>query len=229
MSYLTPEQHKIVSDAVAEAELNTSGEILTVLADRSDGYTDVALLWSAALSFTAMSMFAAFPGPFLDLWDAVIVEGLMGGWGHEWSTGEIASATIGLGLATFALTWAVQAWQPLKFAMIPSATRNARVHDQAVRHFKVGAERRTIGHTGVLIYLSMREHRAEIVADQSIAEKVEAEVWGEVMVDMLRQIKQGNIAEGLAVGVRDVGFVLAQHFPRAEDDENELPDRLIEV
>ncbi|MEL6486320.1 MAG: hypothetical protein AAFQ13_04130 [Pseudomonadota bacterium] len=229
MSYLTPEQHKIVSDAVGEAELNTSGEILTVLADRSDGYTDVALLWSAALSFTVMSVFALFPTPFLGLWDAVIVEGLMGGWGHEWSTGEIASATIALGLVTFALIWAAQTWQPLKFAMIPSATRNARVHDSAVRHFKVGAERRTTGHTGVLIYLSMREHRAEIVADQSIAEMVEAEVWGEAMVDMLKQIKQGRIAEGLAVGVRDVGFVLAQHFPRAEDDENELPDRLIEV
>lgn len=229
MSYLTPEQHKIVSNAVAEAELNTSGEILTVLADRSDGYTDVALLWSAAVSFTAMSLFAAIPSPFLDLWDWIVVEQIMGGWGHEWSTGELASMTIGLGLITFLITLGAQFWQPLKFAMIPSATRNARVHDSAVRHFKVGAERRTTGHTGILIYLSMREHRAEIVADQSIAEKVEAEVWGEAMVDMLREIKQGRIAEGLAVGVRDVGFVLAQHFPRADDDENELPDRLIEV
>ena len=26
-----------------------------------------------------------------------------------------------------------------------------------------------------------------------------------------------------------VGRVLAQHFPRAEDDENEIPDRLIEL
>ena len=98
-----------------------------------------------------------------------------------------------------------------------------------VKHFKVGAERRTRGKTGVLIYLSMREHRAEIVADDSIAEKVSAEVWGEAMADMLDEIKNGKIAEGMAVGVRDVGFVLAEHFPRDEDDENELPDRLIEV
>ena len=37
------------------------------------------------------------------------------------------------------------------------------------------------------------------------------------------------VAEGLAAGVRDVGQVLAEHFPRSADDENELPDRLIEV
>jgi putative membrane protein len=229
MSYLTEEQHAIVSKAVEEAELSTSGEILTVLADRSDGYTDVALMWSIAMSFTMMGVFAAIPAPFLRLWDWIVVEQIMGGWGHEWSTGDLASMTITLGLVTFLLSWAAQSWQPLKFVMIPGATRTSRVHAAAVRHFKVGAEARTHGRTGILIYLSMREHRAEIVADEPIARLVEAEVWGEAMVDMLKEIKQGRIAEGLAVGVRDVGFVLSQHFPRADDDENELPDRLIEV
>jgi len=224
MGYLTQEQHKIVSDAVGEAELHTSGEIVTVLADRSDDYNDVALLWAAALAFTAMSIFAAFPSPSLGFWDMLI-----GGWSHEWTTGELASMTIALGLIAFVIAWAVQLWEPLKFALIPAPLKNARVHAQAIKHFKVGAERRTQGRTGVLIYLSMREHRAEITADDSIAEKVDAEVWGEAMGDMLAEIKQGRIAEGMAIGVRDVGFVLAQHFARGEDDENELPDRLIEV
>lgn len=224
MAYLNEDQHKIVSDAVREAELQTSGEIVTVLADRSNEYDDVALLWAAGLAFTAMSLFAALPDPFLNLWDA-----LVSGWGHEWSTGELASMTIALGLIAFAVGWAVQLFEPLKFALIPGPLKTSRCHDQAIRHFKVGAERRTHGNTGVLIYLSMQEHRAEIVADDSIAEKVAPEVWGEAMGDMLEEIKQGRIAEGMAAGVRDVGFVLAQHFPRDEDDQNELPDRLIEV
>jgi len=46
---------------------------------------------------------------------------------------------------------------------------------------------------------------------------------------MLGEIRHGRLAEGLAAGVRDVGKVLSQEFPRAEDDINELPDRLIEV
>jgi putative membrane protein len=208
MSYLSEAQHKIV----------------TVLADRSDDYTDVALWWSLGLSFTAMSLFAAIPEPFLNLWDALI-----GGWSHEWTTGELASMTIGLGLLTFVIVLGAQQWQPLKFLLVPNPLKTSRAHEEAIKHFKVGAERRTAGATGVLIYLSMREHRAEIVADDSIAEKVDAEVWGEAMGDMLVRIRKGQIAEGMAAGVRDVGFVLSQHFPRGEDDENELPDRLIEV
>lgn len=224
MAYLTPEQHQIVSDAVSAAEAQTAGEIVTVLADRSDDYHDVALLWAAALSFTAMSVFAVLPQPLLGLWDMLI-----GGWSHEWTTGELASMTIALGLIAFALTWAAQLWEPLKFALIPAPLKTARAHARAITHFKVGAERRTTGRTGVLIYLSMREHRAEIVADESIAAKVNAEVWGEAMGDMLAEIRRGRTAQGMAAGVRDVGFVLAQHFPCGNDDKNELPDRLIEV
>lgn len=224
MAWLDDAGRKLVAEAVTEAESATSGEIVTVLAERSDGYTDVALLWAVGAAFTAMSVFAAFPLPFLDAWDWMI-----GGWGHEWTTGELASMVIGLGLVKFLAVLLVQQWEPLKFMLIPGPTKTARVHAQAVRQFKVGAERRTTGRTGVMIYLSMREHRAEIVADESIAAKVPAEVWGEAMGDMLAEIRKGRIAEGLAVGIRDVGFVLAEHFPRGTDDQNELPDRLIEV
>lgn len=224
MAYLDAAGHKLVSDAVTAAEGATSGEIVTVLAERSDGYTDVALLWAIGAAFTAMSVFAAFPLPFLNAWDAVF-----GGWGHQWTTGEMASMVIALGLLKFLAVLLVQQWQPVKFALIPGPTKTIRVHNQAVRQFKVGADRRTTGRTGVMIYLSMAEHRAEIVADEAIAAKVSAEVWGEAMGDMLSHIRKGRIAEGLAVGIRDVGMVLAEHFPRGSEDVNELPDRLIEV
>ena len=224
MAYLSEEQHALVTAAVAEAELQTSGEIVTVLADRSDGYSDVILVWAAALAFTAMSLFAVFPEPFLNLWDS-----LSGGWGTDWTTGGLATVTILLGLLAFAITWLCFSHPALRYRVIPSPVKEARAHQAAIRHFKVGAERRTHGRTGVLLYLSMREHRAEIVADEAIATRVPAEIWGEAMVDMLAEVSRGRIAEGLAAGVRDVGKVLAEHFPREEDDQNELPDRLIEV
>lgn len=224
MAYLDETQHRIVSHAVAQVEQHTSGEIVTVLADRSDGYTDVALWWAIGVAFTAMTVFAMWPEFYL-----AKLDWLIGGWGHGWTQGEVLSITIGLGLLKFLGVWLLLLWVPLRFLLVPPPIKRQRVREQAVKHFKVGAERRTHGRTGVLIYLSMREHRAEIVADEAIAERVPAEVWGEAMADMLGEISKGCIAEGLAAGVRDVGKVLSEHFPRAEDDQNELPDRLIEV
>jgi len=224
MSILTPDKHALVSDAVGQAELTTSGEIVPVMANASDSYADIVLAYAIAIAFTAMSVFALFPQFFFGLWDA-----MAGGWNHDWTMGQATSFLLGFGLLKFVGSWLILQYQPLKFLLIPGPVKRARVRNAAINHFKVGAERRTHGHTGVLLYLSMREHRAEIVADSAIAEIVPAEVWGEAMADMLVEIRQGCVAEGIAAGVRDVGKVLSEHFPRAEDDQNELPDRLIEL
>lgn len=213
----------IVTRAVAEAEARTSGEIVTVLAQRSDGYSDVALWWSVGVAFTAMSFVAVFADFYTGLWDSVFHSG----WSSDWTRGQVLTMVLAVGVLKFAGMQALQLWAPLRFFLIPAPIKAARVRNAAVRHFKVGAERRTHGRTGVLIYLSMAEHRAEIVADEAIAGKVPAEVWGLAMADMLAEIRQGAIAEGIAAGVRDVGNVLAEQFPRDAADVNELPDRLI--
>lgn len=225
MPMLDTQQHRIVSDAVAQAELSTSGEIVTILADSSDGYTDVALVWAVAVAFTAMSVYAVFTDLYLGLIDHY----LMGGWGHQWTRGEVLTLVIGGGLAKFAGMLLIQLWRPLRMFLIPGPIKRGRVRNRAVDLFKVGTQSRTHGRTGVLFYLSMAEHRAEIVADDAIADQVPAEVWGAAMADMLVHIRKGCVGEGIAAGVRDVGVVLAEHFPRGAEDSNELPDRLIEV
>lgn len=222
--YLDPQAQQTVTNAVAEAELHTSGEIVTVLADQSDGYTDIALAWSALAAFLALTFCVTFPDWILNTY-----AGFHGGWNTQWTPREIFSMAAGAAIFWFLVLWLIQLSDGVRFALVPGKVKTLRVHARAVAHFKVGAERRTHGRTGIMIYLSMKEHRAEIVADEPIAAKVPAEVWGEAMADMLVEIKEGRIAEGIAAGVRDVGVVLSEHFPRSEDDENELPDRLIVV
>ena len=151
------------------------------------------------------------------------------GWNTEWPPSGLFGLASGIGIALFLLVFALTLVPGIRFALIPGRVKTLRVEDAAIRHFKVGAERRTHGRTGVLIFVSLREHRAQIVADSAIADKVAPEVWGAAMVDMLREIKQGQLGAGIAAGVRDVGEVLSEHFPRADDDENELPDRLIQL
>jgi putative membrane protein len=224
MAWLSDADHDRISAAVAAAEASSAGEIVTVLADRSDGYSDIQLAWSVLIGTLALAVYAGFSGFYLG-W----IEQLTGSWNHEWTPREVISLALTGFVLKFFGTWLLQLWQPLKFFLIPGPVKQARVRQAAVRHFKVGAERRTHGRTGILIYLSMREKRAEIVADEAIASKVSPEVWGAAMAAMLADIRQGRIADGMIAGVSEVGKVLAEHFPRAEDDQNELPDRLIEV
>jgi len=222
--WISASDHARVSAAVAAAEARTAGEIVTVVADRSDGYSDVAFAWAVLVAFTALALFALFPQLVLGK-----LELLAGGWNHEWTDRELLGIATGLAIVKFVAAWALLYWQRLRFALVPAPIKTARALARAIDVFKVGAERRTHGRTGILIYLSMREHRAEIVADEAIASKVPPETWGEAMAAMLAEIKQGRCADGMIAAVERVGAVLAEHFPRAEDDRNELPDRLIEL
>jgi putative membrane protein len=221
---LSAADHDRVSAAVSGAEAHSAGEIVTILTDRSDGYMDVALAWSILAAFTAILALSLGPGFYLGLLDR-----LTGSWASEWTHRELFGLALAVGTIKFIAMLLLQLWQRLKFWLIPGIIKSARARERAITCFKVGAERRTSGRTGILIYLSMREHRAEIVADEAIASKVSPEVWGEAMAAMLAHIRKGRIADGLIAAVEKAGTVLAEHFPRHENDINELPDRLIEV
>lgn len=222
--YLSEADHQRISAAVGDAELLSSGEIVTILADRSDGYTDVALAWSALVAFLALGALAIAPDFYMGLYDRLLAD-----WGHEWTPRMVLSLALGIATLKFAGMMLLQLWQPLKFFLIPASIRTMRVHDRALRAFRIGAEQRTTGRTGILIYLSMREHRAEIVADVAIATKVQPDVWADAMNAMLIELREGRTADAMIAAVGKVGAVLTAHVPRLEGDVNELPDRLIEV
>lgn len=226
MATLNFDQHMIVTRAVAEAERQTTGEIVPVLAARSDTYTDVDLAYAAAISFTLMSLAAMFPEALTQSFDRAL-----GLWGHVWTLGQFASLVLGVGVIGFVAGWGLLQIPSVKYLAIPGPLKCARVRAAAIRAFKVGAEEQTHGQTGVMLYVSLAEHRAEIVADAAIANLVAAEVWGEAMAGMLAQLRQGCLAEGIAAGVADVGKVLAGHFPRRAEDPapSQLADRLIEI
>jgi putative membrane protein len=114
-------------------------------------------------------------------------------------------------------------------ALTPSGTKNRRVGRRALELFRVAAEKKTHGRTGILLYLSLMERRAEIVADEAIHSKVEPEVWGEAMVALIDEVKAGRPGRGMARAVDLIGEVLARTLPKTLADPNELPDRLIEL
>lgn len=213
-----------VGAAVTRAEQQTAGEIVTIFTARSDRYGDVALAWSVLVALVALLALALFPDFYLGLYDH-----LTGAWAQDWPSGRLFGLAALVAALKFSGTWLLLLWPPLRLALVPAPIRHRRVHERALAAFRIGAERRTTGRTGILIYLSLAEHRAEIIADAAIAGKVDADAWAEALAAMLLEIRAGRMADGLIAAVDRVGALLALHFPRAADDRNELPDRLIEV
>jgi putative membrane protein len=221
---LSSEDHLKISEAVRIAELSTDGEIVTVMAQASDDYADTALRWASIITFLALGVVAAFPRVFESM-----LERFSGGWNHIYTTGELlALLSLFLGLK-FGGSWAIIHLTPLRVWLTPGWIKHRRVDARARLLFATSAERRTVGRTGILIYLSAQEHRAEILADEAIATKVEPEVWGDALLALVSAAKEGRIADGIVASVEKVGVVLASHIPKSDGNPNEIPDRLIEL
>jgi putative membrane protein len=211
-----------VSMAVAAVEAHTEGEIFTIVAPSSDEYRDVALHYCVLAMLAVPVILALLPSRWVD-WSAAVLLG----WNDQWSRGPAMVALVVLLAAAFLLGRLIFMRPALLMALTPGATKTRRVRRRAIAHFRSAAERRTRGRTGILIYLSLRERRAEIVADEAIAARVKPELWGEAMAALVDEVKAGRPAAGMAAAVEQVGRVLAEQLPRSQGDTNELPDRLI--
>ena len=77
---------------------------------------------------------------------------------------------------------------------------------------------------GVLIYLSVKDHKFAILGDEGINKVVEDGFWNDVKDLMLNFFREGRIAEGLEQGIQRCGEKLKSYFPYQTDDINEIPD-----
>lgn len=98
----------------------------------------------------------------------------------------------------------------------------------AARHSfqKLGMDR-THERNGVLIYFVPAARKFAVVGDVGVHAKCGDNFWQEVAAGMETDLKAGRFTDAIVGAVTRVGDLLAQHFPRRPDDQNELPDAVV--
>jgi putative membrane protein len=200
MIEFTKADYEAVSAAIREAEKRTSGQIVCVLAHSSSGYAYVPILWASVLALAA-------PWPLIDF--------------TQWSVQRIFA----LQLAVFILAGFLFSWMPLRLALAPRPIRRLRAHRAALEQFVVRRVTHTRNRSGILIFVSMAEHYARVIADEGIAQKVHQAVWQAAVNTLIEHIRNGRVAAGFVAAIEHCGAVLAAHVP-PDGSANELPDRL---
>lgn len=207
---ITEQDHARITEAIKAAESRTSGEIFAVVARQSDDYFYVAGfmagLWSLAvgvvLAMVAYLMQFQVPLP-------VFV------------AAQLAS------LVTFIVMF--RTFPDLRMMFVPHKIAYRRASNNAVRQFLAHGVHATAGRTGVLLYMSLAERYAEVVADSEINACVEQDAWDAMVSIMTQSAAKGDIAAGFIAAIEQSGALLARHFPPIPGDENELDDRLMEI
>jgi len=207
---ITRQEHARVAAAIKAAEAETAGEIYCVMAHASDGYFFPAA-FTATVAMLIASLAVAFGLEYL--WLSVRLP-------HFVLAEALAAACI------YALLWLVPS---LRIRLVPRRLRYQAAHANAVKQFLARNVHLTSARTGVLIFVSLAERYAEVLADSGIDAKVGQHVWDGVVRDLTGQAASDRLADGFVQAIEAVGVVLAAHFPVSPGDVNELDDHLVEI
>lgn len=204
MRLLTEDQLDLLAAKVKQAETKTDAEIVTVLAENSDEYLFIPTLWAAILALLT---------PGLLIWSPL--------WLEHW---ELVTAQ----LTVFAFCALIFRNPFVRYRLVPDFIKRHRAALVARQQFIEQNLHHTQNRTGILIFVSEAEHYVEILVDQGISEKVDNQVWNDVITNLTIQVKQGNVFEGFQVCVEEVTDIASETHP-ATHTNNELSDRLIVI
>lgn len=82
----------------------------------------------------------------------------------------------------------------------------------------------TKGRTGVIILLTVQDHKAAIFGDEAIDRVLGQQGWEEIIDRMIHGLKKEQPCEALVAAISELAGHLQECFPCAKGDINELPN-----
>jgi putative membrane protein len=114
----------------------------------------------------------------------------------------------------------------VRVALMPRAARRAVAHRAAVEQFDIRGIARTKDRSGILIFVSLAERYARIIADDGIAARVQQTEWQGAVDALVAHMRDERIADGFVAAIDLCADQLAAHFPRDGTAQDELPNRI---
>jgi putative membrane protein len=198
---ISAEDRERISSAIRAVEAKTSGEIVCVLAQSTANATAMPVLLAAIVSLALpwlLVLFTAMP----------------------------VYRILSLQVAAFVILTALFCWSPIRLALMPRRARRAMAYRIAMEQFTMRGLARKKERTGVLIFVSLAERYARIIADEGISARVPQSQWQAAVDALVAHMREGRIADGFIAAIDLCGGELARNFPRTAASRDELPDRI---
>jgi putative membrane protein len=193
-----------IKEAVRSVEKGTSGEIATMVVDHSDGYLEAEVLGGILVAGLA-ALIIAIAVQHVTIWTFIPLQCIL----------YIPARLL---FIRFPL---------LKIPFVNKRRLMHAVRERGVRAFYEKGLYRTRDENGVLIFISLLERKVWILGDRGVNLKIPQESWQAHANEISEGIRNGRPCDALCAVIEKCGRVLTEHFPRKEDDTNELPDDLI--
>ena len=202
-TFFTEDEKERLRQAVVAAESRTAGEIVPMIVTSAARYTEIELL-----------------GVVTGLFAGLLVEWF---WSDPWGSSYFQLWPV---IGAFG-GFLISRLTAVKRILASKERIREAVHTLALASFTDQGLHHTRDHTGILILISLLEHRVEVLADRGINQKVSPGTWDEIVHSITAGIKSGHPCDAYCKAIERCGDILATHFPRQADDKDELSNRLV--
>ncbi len=214
------DQRRQINEAIARAEGQTRAEIVPVVVTSSGRYDrpeDVVGLWVGVIAMAVV---------YVLLPPATNEPGSWGGYSTGLSLVWLVLAMVG-GFVVGAL---VAGWVPmLRRIFTPNKQMRDEVQRRATQAFFDKSIHHTTDATGVLIFVSLFERRAVVLADQRVVEAIGQPALDEACAKLTSELATAGPTAAICDTVTALGEKLAPALPRQAGDVNEHPDELVTI
>jgi putative membrane protein len=198
---MSPQDRDRITTAIRAVEARTTGEIVCVLAEQSADTGALPILLAALAALALPWLLVAF-------------------------TMLPVLAILSWQIVVFLAVALVLCLPRVRVALIPRRARRAMAFRVATEQFYTRAVSRKDDRSGILIFVSLAEHYARIIADDGIDARVPQAHWKGAVDALIARAREGRVADGFVAAIEMCGAVLAEHFPSTDGSLNELPDRI---
>ncbi len=203
-AFFSVEDQERIRKAIVDVEAHTSGEVATMVVDRSESYREAEIL-GAVLVAGLLALIVAVLFHHITIWSYVPMVFVL-----------------------FLPAWLLIRHIPrMGLPFVARRRIEEAVQERAFRAFFEKGLHRTRDETGILIFISLLEHKVWILGDRGINEKIDPESWQALAQQVAEGIKANDASEALIRVIAQCGEELRKHFPRKSDDTDELSNLLI--
>jgi putative membrane protein len=202
--FLSEDDKATIETKVRETEKRTAGEIVVMVVSSSHHYPLANILGGM--------LFGVIAG---------VTVSLVTGLGTMWHF-------LGFFVLAFVLSnEVIKRSFFLKRLFVAGSDMDEEVEEAAIGSFYKKEIYNTRNHTGILIYISLFEHRVWVFGDKGIDASVDKSVWQEITGMITAGIKDKRQVSAICRAVERCGDILEKHFPAEPDNSNELGDSVI--
>lgn len=210
---ISDQDRERIRQAVTEVERHTRGEIVPVIIDRSARYRETQYRAGIGLALCTLIVLLI-----------IEIEWMPWGW-HALNAGWLLLAIT----AAYGAGYGLGTWPPVIRFLISDERMTYKVKLRARQAFLEHGLHRTELGTGVLILVSLFEHRIEILTDGPILDRIPQATWDNMVRIIQEGFLKGHAVESMCQAIALGGEMLKEYFPASPDgpNPNELPNDLI--